>query len=375
MLNIALIGASGSIGKQVCDVVRRNRELFRFSALVAGSDKAALGALASEFRPEFAALADGGDFELPAHTRRLAGGEILEHVFDGCDVAFIAAGGFAGLAYTLRAAKKAQKIALANKESLVCGGELVMRTASESGAEIVPVDSEHSALFQALSFRRDTPFSKLILTASGGPFYGYSKEQLRSVTAQDALRHPTWKMGAKITVDSATLLNKGYEVIEAKWLYGADYSQIEAVVHPESIVHSVVTFADGASVAQLGYPDMRLPIQLALTYPERIPCVEPLDFSRLGALHFYPLAKENFPCFTLAIEAGKAGGTFPAVLNGAGEEAVRAFLNGSIPFPKIAETISYALNAVSGGEALSFEQIQRADALSRSAANQFIYGK
>ncbi|MDE7158963.1 MAG: 1-deoxy-D-xylulose-5-phosphate reductoisomerase, partial [Clostridiales bacterium] len=285
----------------------------------------------------------------------------------------IAAGGFSGLAYSLKAAQLGKKIALANKESLVCGGELLLREIQKHGAELVPVDSEHSALFQALSFRRDAAFHKLVLTASGGPFFSLSSEELKSVTAKDALKHPTWSMGAKITIDSATLLNKGYEVIEAKWLYSADWPQIEAVVHPESIVHSLVYFEDGAAMAQLSYPDMRLPIQLALTYPERIPCLNQLDLAKLGTLHFYEFPKEKFPCFTLAVEAGKTGGTAPAVLNGAAEEAVRAFLNERISFLKIADTVKDALDKIPVRGADSFETLCEADARAREAARKFIY--
>ena len=321
--------------------------------------------------PDFAGLASGGEVHLPAGTRLLKGEELL-HAFDGADVALIAAGGFAGLPYTLRAAEQGIRIALANKESLVCGGELVTAAVKKYGCDLVPVDSEHSALFQCLAFRRDAAFSKLVLTASGGPFYSLSREELARVTAADALRHPTWNMGAKITVDSATLLNKGYEVIEAKWLYHADFSQIEAVVHPESIVHSLVYFADGAALAQLGYPDMRVPIQLALTYPERLPCETPLDLPKLGKLTFLPFPEEKFPCFPLAIAAGKAGGIMPTVLNAAAEEAVRAFLNGRITFPAIAETIQDALGAVPQASAESFLQLSEADKAARRRASKFI---
>ena len=360
MVNVALIGCTGNIGGQAADVVRRYPERFRFSALVGGRNGARLKELTEEFCPDYSA--DGQNVS-------------FARVFEGCDVALIAAGGFAGLRYTLEAARRGIRIALANKESLVCGGELVLREAEKSGAEILPVDSEHSALFQALSMRRDTPFTRLILTASGGPFAAYSKEQLARVTAADALRHPTWNMGAKITIDSATLLNKGYEVIEAKWLYGADFSRIEAVMHPESIVHSLVSFADGSVMAQLAYPDMRLPIQLALTYPERLPCLDQLDVSALGALHFAPLPVETFPCFSLALEAGRAGGTCPTVLNGSAEEAVHAFLQGSITFPRIAETIQSALDALPRAEADSYEALAEADALARAAAKRYLYGK
>lgn len=361
MTTIALIGCTGSIGRQVCEVVRAHPGRFRFSALVCEKNRTALSALAEEFRPAIACCAgDIGDFTA---------------IFEGCDVAFIAAGGFAGLSYTLAAARAGKKIALANKESLVCGGELVMREVKKSGSALVPVDSEHSALFQCLGFRRNAPFKKLVLTASGGPFLHFSEEELKHVTAADALRHPTWKMGAKITVDSATLLNKGYEIIEAKWLYGADLSQIEAVVHPESIVHSLVFFEDGAAMAQLGYPDMKVPIQLALTYPERLPCERELDLASLGALHFERLPAEKFPCFSLAVEAGKEGGTAPTLLNGAAEIAVNAFLAGRITFPQIAETVQETLARSPRTPAENFEALQEADLLARRAATGYIYDK
>lgn len=359
MKKIALVGCTGSIGRQVADVVRRNKTEFSFSALVCGKNEAELAALASEFQPRVAFCAQGGEAEA--------------ELFSDCDIAFIAAGGFAGLKYTLAAIEAGKNIALANKESLVCGGELVMAAAKKKGVEIIPVDSEHSALFQALSFKREMPFHKLILTASGGPFLRLAKEELQKVTAQDALRHPNWNMGAKITVDSATMLNKGYEVIEAKWLYGTDFDKIEAVVHPESIVHALVQFEDGASIAQLGYPDMRIPIQLALTYPERLPCSPQLDLAELGTLHFERMPKEKFPCFSLALEAGRAGGTLPTVLNGGAEEAVRAFLGGSISFPRIAEIIQDVLENIPRAEASSYSALAEADARAREEARRLIH--
>ena len=367
MTNIALIGCTGSIGRQAADVVRRYPDRFRFTALACASRAEELSALCREFSPRLAYCE--APFIPPAGVKTV--GDRAE-LFDGCDVALIAAGGFAGLAYTLAAIAAGKRVALANKESLVCGGELVMRAAKERGVEIVPVDSEHSAIFQCLAYRRDAAFEKLVLTASGGPFLHKSKEELAHVTAKDALRHPTWNMGAKITVDSATLLNKGYEIIEAKWLYGAPFEKIEAVVHPESIVHSLVYFADGAALAQLGYPDMRVPIQLALTYPERLPCEAPLDLPALGKLTFLPFPEEKFPCFPLAIAAGKAGGIMPTVLNAAAEEAVRAFLNGRITFPAIAETIQDALGAVPQASAESFLQLSEADKAARRRASKFI---
>lgn len=361
---IALVGCTGNIGKQTVRIVRENPGRFSFSALLVGSDEEGLDALTREFSPRFSHCAARGELSE----------EELVSAFEESDIVLVAAGGFAGLKYTLAAIKAGKTVALANKESLVCGGEIVTREAKKRGVEIVPVDSEHSALFQALSFRRDASFEKLVLTASGGPFFKLTQEELKKVTAKDALAHPTWNMGKKITIDSATLLNKGYEVIEAKWLYHTEFSKIEAVVHPESIVHSIVRFEDGASIAQLAYPDMRLPIQLALTYPERLPCLDQLDFSGLGALHFYPFPQEKFPCFSLALQAGKAGGTAPTLLNGAGEEAVAAFLAGRIGFMQIAETIQGVLDKIPDRKADCFETLKEADFKAKELAKKLIYG-
>lgn len=370
MKKIALIGCTGNIGGQVAEIVRAYPEQFCFSALACGKNTAKLSALAQEFHP--AHVMCEGDVFLPQGTNQT---EDKSELFEGCDVALIAAGGFAGLSYTLAAIEAGKEIALANKESLVCGGELVMRRAQGKGVDIIPVDSEHSAIYQALGMRRDAAFSRLVLTASGGPFLHKTKEELARVTAADALRHPTWSMGAKITIDSATLLNKGYEVIEAKWLYNTDFSKIDAVVHRESIIHSLVYFEDGAAIAQLGYPDMRIPIQLALTHPNRLPCTGFLKLEEIGALHFEKLPVEKFPCFSLALQAGKEGGTCPAVLNGAGEEAVRAFLQGGIAFTQIAETIGDVLDALPRQNASCFEQLAEADQSAREAARRILYGK
>ena len=368
MLKIALIGCTGSIGMQTAQIVRRYKDEFCFSALACGRGGGTFDALCEEFRPAVCYRAADAAREEDARAAE-------QRLFEDCDVALIAASGFAGLRYTLAAARMGKKIALANKESLVCGGALVMRAVKEHGATLVPVDSEHSALFQCLAFRRDAAFSKLVLTASGGPFYALDEDALARVTAADALRHPTWKMGAKITVDSATLLNKGYEVIEAKWLYETTFDKIEAVVHPESIVHSLVYFEDGAALAQMGYPDMRVPIQLALTYPKRLPCEAPLDLAALGKLTFLPFPAQKFPCFGLAVAAGKAGGTLPTVLNAAAEEAVHAFLAGRITFPAIAQTIECALDAFPREEAEGYGQLAETDAAARRFAARRMYGK
>ncbi len=360
MLNIALIGCTGNIGMQTAQIVRTYPSRFRFSALVCGKNGGGLALLKEEFSPRVALRAD----ELPAD---------LSEIFSDCDVALIAASGFAGLRYTLAAVKAGKRVALANKESLVCGGELVNAAVKKYGAEIVPVDSEHSALFRALGCKKETPFERLVLTASGGPFLRKSREELERVTVKEALAHPTWNMGAKITVDSATMLNKGYEVIEAHHLYNAPYERIEAVVHPESIVHSAVIFQDGSMLAQLGYPDMRVPIQFALTYPESLPCEKPLDFSSLGALHFERLPEEKFPCYSLALRAGREGGTSPAIVNGAAEVAVRAFLEGSISFPRIAETIERTVCRVSAKRAETYDDIAEADAQARRVAGEIVH--
>lgn len=360
MKKIALVGCTGSIGTQTADIVRRYPDRFSLCALAARRRSPALARLAEEFHPKQVYTADDGPMS----------GDF----FSECDLAFIAASGFSGLSYTLKAIEAGKPVALANKESLVAGGQLVTEAAARRNAEIIPVDSEHSAIFQALGMRRTGAFSRIILTASGGPFRTFSAEQLARVTAADALCHPTWKMGKKVTVDSATLLNKGYEVIEAKWLYGVDFSHIKAVVHPESIVHSVVCFEDGAALAQLGYPDMRVPIQLALTYPDRLPCERELDFESLGTLHFERLPAERFPCFGLALEAGKAGKTAPAVLNGAAEIAVEAFLGGRISFPQIADTIKDALSRIPMSEVRAYGDVAEADRRAREEAKRYVNG-
>ncbi|MBQ8309048.1 MAG: 1-deoxy-D-xylulose-5-phosphate reductoisomerase [Clostridia bacterium] len=342
MKTIALIGSTGSIGTQVCSVVRRYPDRFRIKSLVANASAESFLKQVIEFKPEYAALVSEEEGKklvgkIPQGVRFGYGEKAALDAVGYGDVAFIAATGFAGLQYSLKAIELKKDIALANKETLVCGGELVMNGIKESGLRLMPVDSEHSALWQALHFRLNAPFSRLIITASGGPFYGYTKEKLQTVTPVSALKHPTWQMGAKITIDSATLLNKGFEVIEAKWLYDAPLEKISTVVQPESIIHSMVEFADGGILAQMSYPTMELPIQLALTYPERLDCdLKPLDFVSLGAIRFLPLHRKDFPCYDLALAAAERGDNYPCALNGAGEVAVREFLEGKIGFLQIA---------------------------------------
>ncbi len=377
MKSVSLIGSTGSIGRQVCEVVRRYPDKFKIESLVANSSAELFLSQVAEFKPTYAALADeraGKSIadKIPDGVRFFYGEQaVVDGVAYG-EIAFVAASGFAGLQYSLAAIELGKDVALANKETLVCGGELVMGQTRGAGTRLLPVDSEHSALWQALHFQKDAPFKRLIITASGGPFYGYTEADLESVTPEKALCHPTWKMGAKITVDSATLLNKGFEVIEAKWLYNADLSKIHTVVQPESIIHSMVEFADGSVMAQMSYPSMELPIQLALTYPERLPCAaESLDFEKMGSLRFLPLERTAFPCYDLALTAAELGENYPCALNGAGEVAVRAFLAGRISFNEIAKTMEAALFKTERAKPVSYEILRETDARARALAEEY----
>lgn len=378
MKTIALIGSTGSIGRQVCSVVRRHPDKFKIKSIVANSSADLFLAQVKEFMPEYAALADekvGREIasQIPAGVNFGYGEQAAEEAIAYGDVAFVAATGFAGLKYSLKAVELKKDIALANKETLVCGGELVMNKVKGAGIDLMPVDSEHSALWQALHFRADAPFRRLIITASGGPFYGYTQEQLQNVTPMSALKHPTWQMGAKITIDSATLLNKGFEVIEARWLYDAPLEKIHTVVQPESIIHSMVEFDDGCILAQMSYPTMELPIQLALTYPDRYDCgLKPLDFEALGAIRFLPLHREKFPCYDLALTALEMGDNYPCALNGAGEIAVRAFLDEKIPFLAIVDTMQTVLEKTERMKTDSYETLKATDARARALAKEAI---
>lgn len=378
MKTIALIGATGSIGRQVCSVVRRYPDKLKIKSMVANSSAEEFLALIGEFLPEYAVLVDeraGKAIEnrIPDGVRFFYGEEAAEEAIAYADIAFVAATGFAGLKYSLKAIELKKDIALANKETLVCGGELVMSKTKGAGIRLLPVDSEHSALWQALNFRKEAEFKRLILTASGGPFYGYTQEELKKVTPMSALKHPTWQMGAKITIDSATLLNKGFEVIEARWLYDAPLQKIHTVVQPESIIHSMVEFADGCVMAQMSYPSMELPIQLALTYPERIDCgLKPLDFETLGALRFLPLERKRFPCYDLALTALERGDNFPCALNAAGEVAVRAFLEEKIGFSEIAEILEGTLLKTERMKADSYGALKETDMRARAIAAELM---
>ena len=378
MKTISLIGSTGSIGRQVCAVVRRHSQQFQITALVANSSTEEFLKQVYEFKPKYAALSDEAAGkriadQIPEGVRFAYGKQAAELAIEYGDVAFVAATGFAGLRYSLKAIEKKKALALANKETLVCGGELVMRKIKAAGIDLMPVDSEHSALWQALGFRLDAPFKRLIITASGGPFYSYTQEQLEKVTPASALKHPTWQMGAKITIDSATLLNKGFEVIEAKWLYDAPLEKIHTVVQPESIIHSLVEFEDNGILAQMSYPTMELPIQLALTYPNRLSCnLAPLDLEKLAAIRFLPLERKRFPCYDLALSAAEAGDNYACALNAAGEVAVHAFLQERIAFTAIAKTMEKVLEQTERMPVTDYEALLETDARARALASALV---
>jgi 1-deoxy-D-xylulose-5-phosphate reductoisomerase len=378
---IVILGSTGSVGTQALDVVERSDELEvvalaaarNFELLIEQAEAHGVGRIALADEAAAARAAEswtGGDV--------LAGAEGLVDLITstGSDLVLNALLGSAGLGPTVAALGEGIDLALANKESIVVGGELVMTLAEATGATIIPVDSEHSALYQLVNAeQRPGTIDRLVLTASGGPFRGRTKAELEQVTLEEALAHPTWEMGGKITIDSATLMNKGFEVIEAQWLFGLPLGAIDVVVHPQSIIHGLVHLNDGASLAHMGYPDMRVPISYALHYPERadVP-VEPLDLAQLGQLTFEAPDEDTFPCLRLAREAAAAGGTAPCVLNAANEMAVQAFLDGEIGFIAIAEVIERALDAHQTGPVRHFSDLYRADAEARIAARELIEG-
>ncbi len=352
MKKIAILGSTGSVGTQALDVVRNLHDEFSVEVLAANSNVELLAHQIEEFQPKLAVLADETAYKKLSARKfpgtELAGGRrafIDAANFDGVETVLTAMSGFAGLEPTIKAIKGGKDIALANKETLVVAGELVTRLAKKHDVKILPVDSEHGAFFQCLQGEDRRTIEKLILTASGGPFRGKRRGDLKNVTADEVLAHPTWNMGKKITVDSATLVNKGLEVIEAKFLYGVSYDQIQVVVHPQSIVHSMVEFCDGSVIAQLAVPDMRLPIQYALTYPRRLPSpVKPLNFWELRSLNFYKPDVDTFRGLSFAYFAGAIGGTLPCVFNAANEIAVAAFLEGRIKFLQIYDVIQEVMS-------------------------------
>jgi 1-deoxy-D-xylulose-5-phosphate reductoisomerase len=361
---VAVLGSTGSIGTAALRVLERQRSRFRVAALTAFNNAALLEEQAARFSPSFVGIVQNG-----SHETWRAGGECLVEAAtrDDVDVVLNAVVGAAGLEATLAALAHGKRVALANKETLVMAGGLVTEACRAGGGEIVPVDSEHSAILQCITGRPGVEIQRIIITASGGPFRQWSAEQLEQATLEDALRHPTWRMGRKITVDSATLANKALEVIEAHYLFGLPYDRIEVVVHPQSVVHSFVEFVDGSVLAQLGVPSMELPILYALTHPDRIPDsgVPRFDPVSLSPLTFESLRAEQFPAFALGVAAGRRGGVAPAVFNASNEAAVALFLDGRIRFSDIGVAIANAVDALADLPGDTRESILRADSAAR----------
>ncbi len=380
--NIAVLGATGSIGVNTLDVVRRFPERFGIVGLAAGWNVRLLSEQVTAHRPKIVSVAGSAEAE---ELRRLIGPDQDVEIVWGdeglCRVAAMpeaetvvsAVVGAVGLNPTMAAVREGKRVALANKETLVMAGQLVVREAESNGAEILPVDSEHSAIFQALAGQRLEDVKRIILTASGGPFRDWSPEALAGVTRDQALKHPNWSMGAKISVDSATLMNKGLEAIEARWMFNLPWDKITIHVHPQSIVHSLVEFVDGSVLAQLGMPDMRVPIAYALSYPERLPLDLPrLDLTETEGLTFFEPDADRFPCLGLALEAGRRGGTCPVKLNAANEVAVHSFLDGDLTYPDIHAVVAHVVNE-NGTEPLDhLDQVILADREARASARTAI---
>lgn len=363
---VAVLGSTGSIGTTALRVLGRHRDRFSVVALTAYDNGPALAQQEREWRPSYVGLVRNGS---EAHNGWRTGERCLVEAAERDDAGIVlnAVVGAAGLDATLAALRAGKRVALANKETLVLGGELVLEACASGGGELVPVDSEHSAVLQCIAGRPRTDIQRIVLTASGGPFRGRTRSELERVTVDDTLRHPTWQMGRKITVDSATLVNKALEVIEAHFLFGLPYDRIEVVVHPQSVVHSFVQFVDGSVLAQLGVPSMELPVLYALTHPERVedPGIPGFDPVTLSPLTFEPVAHEEFPALALGYSAGRRGGAAPAIFNAANEQAVERFLEGHIRFPQIAEAIASALEAHGGMPGTSRDELLEADSAAR----------
>ncbi len=382
MKKVALLGSTGSIGTQALEVIEKHG--LKVTALAANRQAEKLAEQAKKFHPECVCIYD--EFQAGKLKELLSGEniEILTGMNGLCqiasdknaDIVLNSVVGMVGLLPTLKAVKAGNDIALANKETLVAGGELVMKAAAEKGVKIYPVDSEHSAVFQSLQGNEMNKIRKMILTASGGSFFGKKKADLQNVRAADALKHPNWNMGNKITIDSSTLMNKGLEFIEAKWLFDLTPEQIEIVVHRQSVLHSAVEFEDYAVIGQMGVPDMKIPIQYALLYPKRVDCpTKHLSLTDYGTLTFEKPDYETFDCLTAAIDAIKEGGLRPAIVNGANEEAVAHFLRDEIKFLEIGELVREAMQTVKGGKIGSYEDILEADTQARKFVREQIAGR
>ena len=378
---VSILGSTGSIGRQSLDIISHLPGV-TVAALTAGTSVERMAQQCREFRPRLAVMATKEAAEelaeeikdLPVKISFGEEGLIEAATLEGVECVITAVVGMVGLKPTLAAIRAGKRIGLANKETMVCAGELVMAEAKKHHVEIIPVDSEHSAIFQCLMGSRSREeVKRLVLTCSGGPFFGMSKEQLKNVTKADALKHPNWKMGAKITIDCATLMNKGLEVIEAMRLYEMPLEQVDVVIHRQSIIHSMVEYVDGAVMAQMGTPDMRLPIQLALTYPERTACpVDALDLLKCGPLTFAAPDLECFPCLALAMECAKKGGTACPVMNGANEEAVAKFLRDEIGFYDIYRLVRHAVDTVPFIQNPTLDEILESDRLARKCVREGI---
>lgn len=381
MKQIAILGSTGSIGRQALQVIAANPDEYQVYALTANTSVDLLIEQALKFKPDAVAIACESlypklrDALADQPIKVYAGAKAIEQLVtaEPIDIVLAAMVGFAGLCPTIEAIKAGKTIALANKETMVVAGELITGLALKYQVPILPVDSEHSAIFQCLQGDLDNPLEKIILTASGGPFLNMSTDQLATVTKEQALKHPNWDMGAKITIDSASMMNKGFEVIEAKWLFGVPYDRIQVVVHPQSVIHSMVQYADGAVKAQLGAPDMRLPIQYAFSYPRRLKSDFPrVDFTELGSLTFQKPDTERFHNLALAYRAISQGGNMPCILNAANEVAVHAFLTGRIGFLRMSQVIERTMDTVPLQRESTLEEYIETDARARAVAKSFI---
>ncbi len=378
---IAILGSTGSIGTQALEVISEHSDLFEVYCLTANSRVKELAEQARRFKPAAVVIADENRYEelkgllsdlpdIKVYAGKRALDEIVEA--DPIDMVLTAMVGFAGLSPTIHAVKAHKKICLANKETLVVAGELICRLANENHSPIIPVDSEHSAIFQSLIGEGDNPIEKILLTASGGPFRNFTKEQLATVTKADALRHPTWHMGAKITIDSATMMNKGFEVIEAKWLFGIPADKIQVLIHPQSILHSAVQFCDGSVKGQLGVPDMRIPIQLAFTYPDRLHLNgERLDLFK-HPLEFFEPDLDKFRCLALAFEAIRRGGNMPCIVNAANEIVNRGFLEDRCGFLQMGDIIEKTMDSVAYSSVSDYDTYIATDAEARRVAEELL---
>jgi len=381
MKSLALLGSTGSVGVNTLDLVRRFPDDFKVRGLVAGRNLKLLASQVKEFSPEWVSIREREQVPM---LRRLLGngrteifwgeeGAVRIATSDGVDVVIAAIVGGAGLVPTFEAVRAGKEVALANKEALVMAGEIFVREAKKNGVRLLPVDSEHSAIFQCLQGGSREEVERLILTASGGPFLRTPLKELKHVTVRQALKHPNWKMGPKITVDSATMMNKGLEVVEARWLFDMPPSKVEVVIHPQSIVHSMVQYQDGSIIAQLGIPDMRIPIAYALSCPRRLKVdLEPLELTEKGELNFLPVEKKRYPALRLAYEALETGGTMPTVLNAANEIAVEAFLSARIGFREIHRVIGTTMEAHSDGRPKGLKDILEVDGWARRTAAELI---